>query len=676
MFREDYKKINDKLQLDDEFVKQLEKNMKQQKREVENTTQNYVFSETTCNNTSENNPFIHVKDKVEQRYIIGARKKRNCIISAVSVIACVGIVITIGAFIFSNGQGNTAATNETEQAEDIIIKEPEAVIQWEDVSKNETNSFSSEVTKESSEQENQRTGYSGYDSELIDNIDEKISAEEYTKKVAEITELEDKTLLQEIIFSILNQENGDNKNSSIVLDYAKGNRVIFHGRNYLMVYDLKKKEIQRAIWLPSSVPAFSWDVQVNEEGTKIKILNMLSSSSICYTYDIETDRLSEVDRGEVAWNTFFLDVNNVFHNIKDVSEYTGGILNPECSSNQVINLTHDISCRLTFMVPEWNKEASLAIFLYDETLQMGYIYPVFGQVGIDIMEKEGYAGVIYESQFFNYSDNKIDYICYFGDTIFVKENGIVYKHDGEWNGEVDIPYNTNDIENQLETQDSDYDKKNTQKIKNSDVDNIDDNLKGERFEKEENQSTANTINNEAEGKEKSEETQENHSESEMNRIDSDKTNSNQQEETESIPSDAEQTGTEEIKNEAGIDNIEKDGSGSEKELEIRLQEKPYFEINPMSLEQYGYITDSTEIHVYWEIDVPYQTIIDLYNKEGEKITVELTKEHRPVQAKFTNLMKGQTYFVDIRKAEEYEITLKEQFQNTNILISEKEIELE
>lgn len=676
MFREDYKKINDKLQLDDEFVKQLEKNMKQQKREVENTTQNYVFSETTCNNTNENNPFIHAKDKVEQRYIIGARKKRNCIISAVSVIACVGIVITIGAFIFSNGQGNTAATNETEQAEDIIIKEPEAVIQWEDVSKNETNSFSSEVTKESSEQENQRTGYSGYDSELIDNIDEKISAEEYTKKVAEITELEDKTFLQEIIFSILNQENGDNKNSSIVLDYAKGNRVIFHGRNYLMVYDLKKKEIQRAIWLPSSVPAFSWDVQVNEEGTKIKIQNMLSSNSICYTYDIEMDRLSKEDWSKVDWDTFFFNTDNVFHNIKDVSEYTGGILNPECSSNQVINLTHDISCRLTFMVPEWNKEASLAIFLYDETLQMGYIYPVFGQVGIDIMEKEGYAGVIYESQFFNYSDNKIDYICYFGDTIFVKENGIVYKHDGEWNGEVDIPYNTNDIENQLETQDSDYDKKNTQKIKNSDVDNIDDNLKGERFEKEENQSTANTINNEAEDKEKSEETQENHSESEMNRIDSDKTNSNRQEETESIPSDAEQTGTEEIKNEAGIDNIEKDGSGSEKELEIRLQEKPYFEINPMSLEQYGYITDSTEIHVYWEIDVPYQTIIDLYNKEGEKITVELTKEHRPVQAKFTNLTEGQTYFVDIRKAEEYEITLKEQFQNTNILISEKEIELE
>lgn len=67
MFREDYKKINDKLQLDDEFVKQLEKNMKQQKREVENTTQNYVFSETTCNNTNENNPFIHAKDKVEDR---------------------------------------------------------------------------------------------------------------------------------------------------------------------------------------------------------------------------------------------------------------------------------------------------------------------------------------------------------------------------------------------------------------------------------------------------------------------------------------------------------------------------------------------------------------------------------------------------------------------------------
>lgn len=676
MFREDYKKINDKLQLDDEFVKQLEKNMKQQKREVENTTQNYVFSETTCNNISNNNPFIHAKDKVEQRYIIGARKKRNCIISAVSVIACVGIVITIGGFIFSNRQGNTAATNETEQAEDIIIKEPEAVIQWEDANKNETYSFSSEVTKESSEQENQRIGYSGYDSELIDNIDEKISAEEYTKKVAEITELENKTFLQEIIFSILNQENGDNKNSSIVLDYAKGNRVIFHGRNYLMVYDLKKKEIQRAIWLPSSVPAFSWDVQVNEEGTKIKIQNMLSSNSICYTYDIEMDRLSKEDWSKVDWDTFFFNTDNAFHNIKDVSEYTGGILNPECSSNQVINLTHDISCRLTFMVPEWNKEASLAIFLYDETLQMGYIYPVFGQVGIDIMEKEGYAGVIYESQFLNYSDNKIDYICYFGDTIFVKENGIVYKHGGEWNGEVDIPYNTNDIENQLETQDSDYDKKNTQKIKNSDVDNIDDNLKGERFEKEENQSTANTINNEAEGKEKSEEAQENNSESEMNRIDSDKTNSNQQEETESISSDAEQTETEGIKNEAGIDNIEKDGSGSEKELEIRLQEKPYFEINPMSLEQYGYITDSTEIHVYWEIDVPYQTIIDLYNKEGEKITVELTKEHRPVQAKFTNLTEGQTYFIDIRKAEEYEITLKEQFQNTNILISEKEIELE
>lgn len=678
MFREDYKKINDKLQLDDEFVKQLEKNMKQQKREVENTTQNYVFSETTCNNTSDNNPFIHAKDKVEQRYIIGARKKQNCIISAVSVIACVGIVITIGGFIFSNRQGNTAATNETEQVEDIVIKEPETVIGWKDVSKDETNSFSSKAAKESSEQENQRIGYPGYDSELIDNIDKKISAEEYTKEVAEITELEDKTLLQKTIFSILNRENRDNKNSSIVLDYAKGNRVIFHGRNYLMVYDLKKKEIQRAIWLPSSIPASSWDVQVNEEGNKIKMKNMLLSNSICYTYDIETDRLSEEDWSKVDWNTFFFDTDNIFHNIEYVAEYTGGILNPECSSNQVINLTRDISCRLTFIAPEWDKEASLAIFLYDETLEVGYIYPVFGQEGIELMKKEGYSEVIYDGQFFNYSENKIDYICYSSDILLIKENGIIYNLTDEFKEKADVAYNM--AENNFEKQDVNYDKKDTKEIGDLDINNIEENATKGKLDKEQSKSTSNNVDNKVgdkvDGKEESTATQENKSEAET--IDSDEININQQDDTNfAFLDDTEQKKEEgETKNETKIDNMEIEGDGTEKEMEIRLQDQPYIEINPMSLEQFCYITSSTEIHVYWEIDAPYQTNIYLYNEEGKKVAMELVEAHTPVQVRFTNLEEEQTYFIGIRETEELEQKLKEKFQEINILISEQKIELE
>lgn len=678
MFREDYKKINDKLQLDDEFVEQLEKNMKQQKREVENTMQHYVFSETTCNNAVNKNPFMHVKGKVEQRYIIGARKKRNCMISTVSIIACIGIVITMGGFIFSNGQGNTVATNETEQVEDIVIKEPETVIGWKDVSKDETNSFSSKAAKESSEQENQRIGYSGYDSELIDNIDKKISAEEYTKEVAEITELEDKTLLQKTIFSILNRENRDNKNSSIVLDYAKGNRVIFHGRNYLMVYDLKKKEIQRAIWLPSSIPASSWDVQVNEEGNKIKMKNMLLSNSICYTYDIETDRLSEEDWSKVDWNTFFFDTDNIFHNIEYVAEYTGGILNPECSSNQVINLTRDISCRLTFIAPEWDKEASLAIFLYDETLEVGYIYPVFGQEGIELMKKEGYSEVIYDGQFFNYSENKIDYICYSSDILLIKENGIIYNLTDEFTEKADVAYNM--AENNFEKQDVNYDKKDTKEIGDLDINNIEENVTKGKLDKEQSKSTSNNVDNKVgdkvDGKKESTATQENKSEAET--IDSDEININQQDDTNfAFLDDTEQKKEEsETKNETKIDNMEIEGDGTEKEMEIRLQDQPYIEINPMSLEQFCYITSSTEIHVYWEIDAPYQTNIYLYNEEGKKVAMELVEAHTPVQVRFTNLEEEQTYFIGIRETEELEQKLKEKFQEINILISEQKIEFE
>lgn len=171
------------------------------------------------------------------------------------------------------------------------------------------------------------------------------------------------------------------RSGGVKLDYASGNRVIFHGNFGIIIYSLSQNSITTCISADEYIgDEWSQVVLVNADGSKIRWYNASDASATSKTYDLNTQEI-EVEEESTEWEEV------AFSGIQSVENSSADVYKEECKGGDMVSLGGEV-CQLFYQAPDSGLQASLAISLVNPTAGTERIYSVFGSVGKSVVQAE------------------------------------------------------------------------------------------------------------------------------------------------------------------------------------------------------------------------------------------------------------------------------------------------
>lgn len=69
-------------------------------------------------------------------------------------------------------------------------------------------------------------------------------------------------------------------------------------------------------------------------------------------------------------------------------EYDGGIIGESCGGNYSASIDDKTEVSIVAMIPEYGKQATYGLWIYNEVSDKEVVYPLFGKQGVEMMKKE------------------------------------------------------------------------------------------------------------------------------------------------------------------------------------------------------------------------------------------------------------------------------------------------
>lgn len=169
---------------------------------------------------------------------------------------------------------------------------------------------------------------------------------------------------------------------NVTIDYASGNRVIFHGDFGIIIYSISEKRVLETI----SSDQYAYDgtavnIEVNTEGNKILFYRNDVLDDDAKLYEVGSGQMKNVDPEDSVWQEeFFRNVQSVSGTDADV--YVSGL-------GQMVLLGDGRYLQLMYQVPASSIQASLSVSIIDLNAKTEQLYSIFGETGKNMEQKQG-----------------------------------------------------------------------------------------------------------------------------------------------------------------------------------------------------------------------------------------------------------------------------------------------
>lgn len=186
----------------------------------------------------------------------------------------------------------------------------------------------------------------------------------------------------------------------VSLDYAYDGRLILHDYYGLIVYDYEVQELLRIVDLPTRIGGYTTQgdtaltVQVFEGGNYLLLdYNAVDDSgyAICYLYDVQTDIMAKISKEDYQ----SLSIPAMDQHLTYDSERFDDLILPGNRSNAQSQLDEQRDCILFYQSMDCDTIASLSVCIRtqrkDTTQSEISIQPIFGEHAISDVRKAGYA---------------------------------------------------------------------------------------------------------------------------------------------------------------------------------------------------------------------------------------------------------------------------------------------
>lgn len=404
MFSDNYKKDNKQISLDDDFIKQLSKKMK---NECENQ------KKSTTNQTD----FIEIfSTSKEKKTFIPGIKTALCTCVTLLILTC---AIPYMKPLLKHNKDSLQSNNQNFDIEkdDSLTKEalPETSQNTPDsnTSVQKTNKdpstpsdlldkdTNSQTTKEANSQIEQPLEVAKEEFKKTNDIE--TSYHDTILSLRDVTldlhhkdtfiPSDEHTLSTTIDHMLTLQKGADYP----TLDYAFGNRVILHDYWGFIVYNRKTTSIERAFSLKDRIGIYqtqgdeALNVNVFEGGNYVLFskMNATSSDANCFIYNVQTDQMVTLTKKELE----LLNPPRYDTNIDTSTSAYDGLLPAGNRSIERGLLNDTQACILFFQVDDWDSIASLSLLISPTDMvnkKNIEIYPVFGDHGRDYMKNQNH----------------------------------------------------------------------------------------------------------------------------------------------------------------------------------------------------------------------------------------------------------------------------------------------
>lgn len=447
MFSDQFKKDNEKITLDHEFLEQLKISMKQERARLN--------EEASFTNTSSKDEIkINVKENVTKQ------TWKQTLPIALSACAALALVVTVpNLFTRYKGENSTAnssefsdtasitggsssnsemsqssasysmeaeesasTTNDTTATEDrsnqfsdgnqesgtetANSKSDGSPVQDSyNMSKDQTGTADSNVTSKEqkvasdmpSEESNSLTATYGLEQDFLGFAN--LTFDEASLDLTMVNEFQptEKALLTQQIAVFLNQEKGAD---SVSLDYAYDGRLILHDYYGMMVYDYEEESLLRIVDLRSRIGEYTTqgDQALNVtvfSGGHYLLLDThhgaITDDSIYYLYDVQTDTMVSMTKKQL--DTLNLPAKDS-HLTYDTTAFDS-LFQPGNRSLAASQLSENKQCILFYQSVESSTVASLSVCIatFDKSglLTDSYYLPIFGDDAISQVKQSGSA---------------------------------------------------------------------------------------------------------------------------------------------------------------------------------------------------------------------------------------------------------------------------------------------
>lgn len=418
MFSDQYKKDNEKIMLDDEFLEQLKVRMRQERTRLQEEA-------SVTEPTSKEEILINIKEKPSNRLW------KHTLPVALAACAVLALVVTVpqqfvkyeksandtsNSGINSSVSNSTTATVEESVSSDMATQDTAGSaekfgtefapseeadgMEQKSAAADESQSINNEVeTIESGTADNTKMTTTTMDSEDasvylgFDNL----SFDQAELDLTNVNEFQptDSEVLTNLASVYMNKEKGAD---AVSLDYADNERLILHDYYGMIIYDIQEERIIRIVDLKSRIGEYTTqgdttlNVTVFEGGNYLLLDNhtVKSEDSLYYLYDVQTDTMVSMTKKQLDTLTLpAKDTSLTYETNSFDSLFQPG--NRSLAASQ-INSTEQ--CILFYQSTESSSIASLSICIatFDEKgNQTGVSYlPIFGDDAISQVEESGY----------------------------------------------------------------------------------------------------------------------------------------------------------------------------------------------------------------------------------------------------------------------------------------------
>lgn len=169
---------------------------------------------------------------------------------------------------------------------------------------------------------------------------------------------------------------------TVYLDYASESTVIMHSNFGIVVYNCESRSIVAHIEKSQYYSPENWKAEqifVNEEGTKIFWKNPTEDKEEAKEYDLGTNQLSVLESTD--WP------EKIFTGVVGVAGSAADVYASSC--NQMVQVADGWFSQLIYEAPASNKQASLAVAMYNVNSKEDKVYSIFQNIGWAVIQEEG-----------------------------------------------------------------------------------------------------------------------------------------------------------------------------------------------------------------------------------------------------------------------------------------------
>lgn len=368
MFSDQYKKENEQLTLDNDFIEQLKQRMRQEQArlQIEQTKNETVATkESSCDNRSNNNG--------ESSHRNPSWKK----ILPLALASCAAVcLITVIPFSLSTNR-KSASSMDTEASMNIANTDLEFEESNETTESCEEESFL--LDEEQKFSINTTESATGTSDESIITMENTNTSNSYELSRDEVS----KRLKSDVLPRI---------------DAYYSNHIVFHNESVLFVYDLMNSELIHLINLEEMIGAYelygnqSILIECTTDETAILISKQVDDTTTeYYIYSFDTEQFDTIEESE--YHAY--DVMNMSQMLSDDTTIFDQLTYASNQSNQCIKLDNNSSYILYYQCLEDDTILSLSVYQAvldeDKTIINSSIYPIFGEESIEELLQKKYT---------------------------------------------------------------------------------------------------------------------------------------------------------------------------------------------------------------------------------------------------------------------------------------------